>query len=196
MGRGLSQLQQWILVHAIEPKDPNQIERPWGGARVGQAENLRRDSRIDILISDILRGHYGCERPTASMRAAVSRALMRLVQRGLLSDQCVRKLSGITGVSLTLAGLAKAKALVAEMTPEQKAAAKSADEVHEGREPTGEIVSPVSSNDESRLERARQIGQEMDRAKAAMKTTVEIMRGHEPAGTKRATSDADAAYGE
>jgi len=92
MGRGLSELQNWILVRGLTPTD----------------EARRR--QMDIVVSDIIRGYYG--RPGAAAYVATSRALTRLHARGLLEIyyawRCLRG-NGALGYRLSLAGLAVAK---------------------------------------------------------------------------------------
>ena len=139
MGRGLSPLQRWILIHASEPKplDLICVEGYWRGdsayyARSEQGPPQRNG--VDIVTRDIRRGYYRKFSRTMSTRVSVSRSLARLIKRGLLkwggneivfspeqmamaramlglSKEDASKTRQYGGYSLTLAGLAMAKAL-------------------------------------------------------------------------------------
>jgi len=96
MGRGLSELQRTILRIALDKPGRSVIN----GQVVG----------TDVHQKHIHRAYYGDSPRTNATRAAVSRAMVRLSERGLITLTCA-VYSNWSGGDLTKAGEAAAREL-------------------------------------------------------------------------------------
>ena len=114
MGRGLSELQKTILVTALNESGGSLLSEEdakllWSlgvGAKVGERRGC------DIEHATIHRKHYGQLPRTNTTRSAISRAMQRLADRGLITRLSLGFGGYRAGGDLTPKGTTEAKRLL------------------------------------------------------------------------------------